>query len=329
MSTSDVALVRVVRNGVVESVHRGHVVLCDASGTVHGAMGDAGRWTYVRSAVKPFQALATLDLLAEGGAALDDVGLAIACASHDGSDDQQIEAARLLSEAGLDESALRCPPALPRDAETAWMQRWPYSLAHNCSGKHAAFLYASVAVGADPADYLSPDSPIQRQVRRRLADACVADPQGPGVDGCGAPAWLLPLAGLATGFARLAAARTGQLGQVRQAMTEHPELVGGPSSVDTQLMRADPRVVAKRGAEAVFAAGLDGPGGPLGIAVKVTDGGARADGPVAAAVLMGLGAAVPEEVLRPPVLGGGVPQGALEVAAEVADLARQVATVRM
>ena len=45
-------------------------------------------------------------------------GLAIACASHIGSDDHQIEAARILAEADLDESALRCPPALPEDLVT-------------------------------------------------------------------------------------------------------------------------------------------------------------------------------------------------------------------
>ena len=311
-------LVRLLRNGTVESTHNGHVVVCDRNGTVLAALGDPMRLTYVRSAVKPFQALATLDLLDAAGVDLDGTGLAIACASHDGMDDHQIEAARLLAEAGLDESALQCPRALPRDAPTAWLQRQPERLAHNCSGKHAAFLYATVMAGADPSRYLDVDSALQRRVRDRIAESCDAHPSGPGVDGCGAPAWLIPLASLATGFARLAAGATPQLTRVRNAMTAHPELIGGPNSVDTALMSTDGRVVAKRGAEAVFAAGAMRLGDSVGLAVKISDGGARADGPVAASVLASLGCVVPESIRRPPVMGGGAAQGALEVVAEVA-----------
>lgn len=326
MTADDVELAHVVRNDVVESVHRGHVVVCDVRGNVVAALGDAQRLTYVRSAVKPFQALATLDLLAGGGRQLDDHSLAITCASHDGTDDQQIEAARLLAEAELDESALRCPPALPRDPDTAWMQRWPYPLAHNCSGKHAGFLYATVTAGGDPSTYLAPNSAVQRRVVERLAETCGATPRGPGVDGCGAPAWLLPLAALATGFARLAAETSPELRRVRNAMAGHPELVGGAASVDTRLMQRDTRVVAKRGAEAVFAAGVALGTASLGVAVKITDGGARADGPVTASVLAGLGVAVPDDVLKAPIYGGGAPQGAVRGTDEVGHLAAALAS---
>ena len=321
MASDDVELVHVVRNGVLESVHRGHVVVCDADGRVLASLGDPGRLTYVRSAVKPFQALATLELLTAAGSALDDASLAIACASHDGTDDHQIEAARVLAEAELDEGALQCPPALPRDPETAWMQRWPYPLAHNCSGKHAGFLFATVAAGEDPATYLAQDSAIQRRVVQRLVDTCGATPQGPGIDGCGAPAWLLPLASLATGFARLAGDATPELARVRRAMCAHPLLIGGRGSVDTRLMRSDARVVAKRGAEAVFAAGVSRGARSLGIAVKITDGGLRGDGCVTATLLASLGVSVPQDVQAPPILGGGAVQGVVTATAAVAELA--------
>lgn len=308
-----VDLVRLVRNGVVESVHRGHVVVCTPDATIVTALGVPDRLTYVRSTVKPFQALAVLDMLAEEGIAMDTDALAIACSSHDGTDTQQIEAARVLAEAGLDESALQCPPAFPRDVAAARSQAEPHPLAHNCSGKHAGFLWATVAAGDDPAGYLDVDSGLQQRVARRLADACGATPQGPGVDGCGAPAWLLPLQALATGFARLAAGSTPPLLQVRDAMRARPLLVGGPASVDTALMRADTGVVAKRGAEAVFAAGVVAGASSLGVAVKIVDGAPRADGPVVATLLAALGRAVPDSVARPQVFGGGRPQGVLEV----------------
>lgn len=321
MTETGVVLARVVRNGVVESVHTGSVVICDAAGTTLAHLGDAGRMIYVRSAVKPFQALAVLDVLDPAGIALDSTGLAIACASHDGTDDHQIEAARLLAEAGLDESALQCPPALPRYPHPTRAPQQPDPLAHNCSGKHASFLLATVAAGDDPASYLAMDSPLQRQIVDRVADACGATPAGPGVDGCGAPAWLLPLDGLARAFALLAGATTEQLARVRAAMTAHPMLIGGPPAVDSQLMAGNAVIVAKRGAEAVFAAGTARDGG-IGVAVKVDDGGPRGDGAVAATVLQALGSATPEEVRRPVVLGGGVAQGALEVDEAILDLVR-------
>ncbi len=320
-------LVRVVRDGVVESAHRGHVVACTVDGEVVAALGEPQLPTYVRSAAKPFQALATLELLAEGDIALDSDGLAIACASHDGSDVHQIEAARLLAEAGLDESALQCPAALPKDLPALLSQRRPEPLAHNCSGKHAGFLLATTAVGDDPVDYLSTDSRLQRRVRDFLAEVCDATPAGPGVDGCGAPAWLLPLRALATGFARLAAARGDpgtDLGRIAAAMTARPDLVGGAGAYDTELMRADAAVVAKRGAEAVLAAGVAAAGATLGIAVKIADGGFRADGPVLAAALAALGRTVPAAQRAPVVLGGGRPHGAVVVDPAVDEALAQV-----
>lgn len=314
MSSPAPVLLRVVRDGVVESVHRGHVVVTTVDGAVVAGLGDVEHPTYVRSAAKPFQVVATRALLADAGSTLDGDGLAIACASHVGSAEHQIEAAHLLALAGLDESALRCPAALPEDTATLVDQRGvPAALAHNCSGKHAAFLLAHVADGGDPVRYLDTGTPLQRAVRDALGDLLGATPEGPGVDGCGAPAYVLPLRALARGFAALAHG-DGPLGPVAAAMRARPDLVGGDGCPDTALMRADAGVVAKRGAEGVLAAGSATRAGvPVGVAVKVADGAARATGPVVAAVVAALGGVVPDELRAPAVLGGGLPHGALEV----------------
>jgi L-asparaginase II len=305
-------LAHVVRDGVIESVHRGHVVVAAADGAVAAALGDSDRLLYPRSALKPFQALGSLDLLDAEGVGLDLDGLAIACASHTGSAMHQVEAARLLALAGLDERALRCPPALPWDVPTLLDQGGPTALAHNCSGKHAGFLLATAVAGADPAGYLAPASPVQQAVRGRVSEAAASEPGGPGVDGCGAPAWTMTLRALASAFARLGAGQ-GPYRRVREAMRKRPHLVGGAGRTDTLLMLAEHRVVAKSGAEAVLAAGFDDQWyGPLGVAVKIEDGSARATGPVAAAVVRALGGIASERVARPEVLGGGEPRGAVE-----------------
>lgn len=158
---------------------------------------------------------------------------------------------------------------------------------------------------------------MQRRIREHLADVSGATPTGPGTDGCGAPAWLLSLRGLATSFARLAVADDGRLGRVAAAMRARPDLIGGMSALDTRLMLGDARIVAKRGAEAVFGAGAAlstgaGTGAGVGIAVKISDGGQRATDPVVGVLLHALGLSVARQIARPAVLGGGRVRGHLE-----------------
>ncbi len=104
---------------------------------------------------------------------------------------------------------------------------------------------------------------------------------------------------------------------VAGAMRAHPELVGFRGAIDTELMAAEPGVVAKIGAAGVLAVGL--PDG-RGLAVKVLDGSARALDAAAVALartVLGLPAAGPAlEALGPgPLLNTrGEPVGAIDVA---------------
>lgn len=309
------------------------MVVADADGTVVGGLGDIDALVYPRSALKPFQATASSDLLASVGLALPAPdGVAIACASHTGSAEHQIEAAHLLALAGLDESALRCPPDWPAHRETLCDSRGPARLAFNCSGKHAAFLWAHTATGGEPETYLDLSSPVQQRVRAVLAEETGAAPTGPAVDGCGAPAWRISLVRLARGFARLAAAEgDSALGRVHAAMRDRPGLVGGPGCADTEFMLADARVVAKRGAEGVLAAGLALAHGPVGVAVKVADGAGRGAVPPVAAVLRALGATVPGDLARVPLDAGdagGPARAWLEPAPRLLDWAGELGTPR-
>jgi L-asparaginase II len=91
-------------------------------------------------------------------------------------------------------------------------------------------------------------------------------------------------------------------------MTQHPELVGGERRDVTALMRAVPGLMAKDGAEGVFAAALaDG----RAVALKVADGAGRARPAVMVAALAALGVDVGDAArrVRQPVLGHGRPVG--------------------
>jgi L-asparaginase II len=309
--TPGAPLVQVVRDGAIDALHAGHVAVVDPTGRVLAAHGDPSVACYPRSALKPFQAAAALALCGTVRPPSDEI--AIMTASHTGARVHQAAVTRVLDRAGLTPGVLRCPAALPTDPAMLVQHPPPTRLAHDCSGKHAGFLLAEVAGSGDPTRYLAQDAAVQMAVRAWLRDVCGDEPAGPGVDGCGAPAWRLPLTALARGFAELAAADDGVLAMVAEAMRTHPDLVGGDGVVDTVLMHAERRLVAKRGAEGVMGIAVHGDAGPLGVAIKVSDGATRAVGPVAVAVVERLGLRGAVQLRRPPVLGGGTERGGVEV----------------
>ena len=70
------------RGTISESVHRVHAVVCDGQGRVLLSAGDAGFETFIRSALKPFQALPFLSSGAADQMDVGERGIAISCASH-------------------------------------------------------------------------------------------------------------------------------------------------------------------------------------------------------------------------------------------------------
>ncbi|WP_407942923.1 asparaginase [Luteipulveratus halotolerans] len=312
LSTAPV-LARVVRSGFVESMHRGLAVEVAADGSVTRAYGDVDAPTFPRSSNKPMQAVAML----RAGADLDGDLLALATASHSGEDFHLEGVRRILASVGLDESALQNTPDLPYDeqARTQWLRagRDRASIAQNCSGKHAGMLAACVAAGWDPTSYLDPQHPLQRLMDQTVAELAGEPVAATGVDGCGAPVMAIGLAGLARAFGRVAAAPAGTPeGRVRDAIRSYPEFLGGTRRDVTALIRGVDGLIAKDGAEAVYAVGLaDG----RGFAVKVADGGQRARPVIMAELLRSAGVtgAAVDELGQVPVLGHGQPVGTVEV----------------
>jgi L-asparaginase II len=131
------------------------------------------------------------------------------------------------------------------------------------------------------------------------------------VDGCGAPVMAVSLAGLARAFGRLASAEAGTHERtVADAIRSHPAYVGGTRRDVSALVEGTPGLIAKDGAEAVYAVGLaDG----RGVALKVADGGQRARPVILAAALRRLGVESPalDALESAPVLGHGEPVGAV------------------
>ena len=298
--------VRVRRGGSVESVHRFAWRLVERDGTVRGG-GDVGP-VFVRSAAKPFQALPAVRAGVLGRFGLGPRHLAVACASHGGDGQHLARVAEILLACGVGETGLGCGPLMPRDpSAAAALRERPRRIHHNCSGKHALGLALCVSEEWPLEGYLDAGHPLQGAMHDAILEATGADggDVAEAVDGCGMRTYALGLDGLARAFARLASGGLGPAGgQVAEAMSSHPWLVGFPGSIDTEIMAAAPGVVAKIGAEAVIAIGT--PDG-RGLALKVLDGNGRAIDPAAvlcARELLGLPVATaPLAVLAaPPIL---------------------------
>ena len=294
------ATVLVTRGDGIDAWHLVAAAVVDGDGRVIHALGDPEVVTFTRSAIKPLQALPLCLTGACDSMAIDDEELALAAASHDGGDIQRDIAARLLAKAGAGAERLLCGAHWPIGMRLAG--RHPCAgedrdpLRSNCSGKHAGFLALARTLGAAPEHYLDPDAPVQRAVKRAVADACELDEVSlrTGTDGCSAPNFAMPLSSLARGFKNLATrgpSRTpldAALARVRTAIQAHPLLVSGAHRFDFEMQHAfGARVVSKGGAEGLQAIGFADP--PLGIVVKVLDGGDRACAPICLALLSELG----------------------------------------
>jgi L-asparaginase II len=302
----------VVRSGFLESIHHGSVVALDANGLALLSIGDVAGPMFPRSCSKPVQALAML----RGGLDLDGELLALASGSHSGEPFHIEGVRRILDGVGLDESSLQNTEDLPYEEHErdAWIAsgRVATSLAQNCSGKHSAMLATCVAAGWDTRTYLDLGHPLQRLIAQTLAELSGEPAAAIGVDGCGAPVMAVSLTGLARAFSRIAAAAEGtDEARVAAAIRAYPQWVGGTRRDVTALIRGVPGLIAKDGAESVYAVGLaDG----RSVALKIADGGQRARPVVMAAVLrrLGIEADVLGEMADCPVLGHGKQVGSVE-----------------
>jgi L-asparaginase II len=317
---SGTVLVRVLRSGLEESVHLGHVAVCDSDGHLVAWAGDPHRLVFARSSMKPVQAAVSLGAI--GGGLGDDL-VAVMCASHNGEPVHVAAVRRLLRAARLGVSALRNPPGWPLDPRSMAKAGRPRRVLHNCSGKHAGMVAGCERQGWDLEGYRSATHPLQRRIFRAVRGLTGFDDIAVGVDGCGVPVYGMPLFRMAMLYARLGSPQSfGALGQrvaeCSAAMRAHPYLVAGRNRTDTAVMKASADLLAKSGAEGLACAAV--PQAGLGVAVKVADGGERASGPALIRALALIGALSKAELgelerfARRPVLGGGARVG--EVVAE-------------
>ena len=292
-------LVELWRGDVLESLHAGDAVVCDASGDVIWAFGNPQKTILPRSSCKMLQALPLIESGAATAHGLDTRRLALACASHQGAEMHVGLVTRWLSDIGMGEPDLRCGVQQSEDhayhIELACSGKHEDQRHNNCSGKHTGFLTLTRHLKAGP-EYIELDHPVQKSVKQAFEEMTGEDSPGHAIDGCSAPNFATSMKGLATAMARMAdpsgqsPARRDAATRLTEAMAAHPDLVAGEGWSATELMRAmgGPTAI-KNGAEGVYTAILPQRG--LGVALKVADGADRAAEIAMAALLVRLGAA--------------------------------------
>ena len=328
-------LVRQVRNGIEESVHRGDIVEADIDGRLIRGLGDPDRLVTLRSCVKPFGVTALIEAGGIEALDLDQAEIAIMASSHSGEDlhvrtiqgiFRRAGASQALIATGIEDMPLDKLTAtrLARDGEQ------PGPIRHMCSGQHSVSILLSKLKGWDPTDYWREDHPSQVVYREAVARAFGTAPNKlrTAVDGCGLLTYAFPLREVARAYAFLAdptavaasdprSSVAEPLQLVRDAMMAKPEMVGGTRDrLDTSLMKAIPgRIVSKAGMEALRGMAIlpgprsSGTSGATGMAVKIEDGdgydrgtwAASVESLVQAGVLDGQALRVLARYHRPPI----------------------------
>ena len=300
----DAVLAKYVRDGVVESEHRGFLAALNADGSIFKSLGDVETKIFPRSTVKCAQASA----MVRSGLNLEPRLLALAQSSHSGAQMHMDGAREILASVGLAESALQCALDRPLgDAERrTWGEKPPTQIAMNCSGKHAAMLATCVKNGWPIETYLEASHPLQLAIKAELEELAGEVITLTSTDGCGAPLFLLSLIGLARAVHEITISTDPVHQSVMNAARAFPEMVGGVGRHNTEMMQQVSGLFMKDGAEAVNICSLiDG----RTFVFKVSDGSLRAFRTIVHACLKDFGidtALTPEKVMGGPRVIGTI-----------------------
>jgi len=255
------------RNGVSETTIHGAIAWATGGKVVHSFGGNV--LCYGRSMMKPLM----IKVFADDLAHLSWEQKAISVASHNGDTEHVAAAQSLLNESewGL----MRTPLDVPL-IQFGRQVRRPRRWYHCCSGEHAAILAGCRAKGWERVGYTLPNHPFflaYTDVVRDFLGQPDWQPAKVSRDGCGLPTLSNTVGELAKTFGELARRRDEDW--IWEAITRHPDLVGGVNRLDSTIIKAgEGSVVAKEGADGLLGLSIVHPDFPegLGVVVKIAHG---------------------------------------------------------
>ena len=254
-----------MRGSNIESIHKVHAVISDKKGRVLMCAGNPEYKTFIRSALKPFQAIPFVSSGAASKINNASKSIALACGSHSGSKHHSREAFKILWEYDIDINNLKCPKSKTSQLE------------HNCSGKHAAFLATCKKLNWPLESYLKGNHPLQKEIFRivsELLEIPISEINAER-DDCGAPTLYLKLIEISKLYSLLSSSENAELEQICRAITANPIMISDNNKFDTEIIKASHgHVIGKGGAEGVQCLCKVNEG--IGLALKVEDGSKRA-----------------------------------------------------
>ncbi len=278
-----VLLVEETRGEVVESLSRGDIAVTNREGQLLFYAGDPGKYTFMRSAAKPIQAMEVVLSGAGDYFGFNDRELAIMCASHFGQPMHRQTVEGILNKIGLTRDHILAGAVTSRNPDYALelaRKGLPADpLFNDCSGKHAGMLAVCRYKGYPVENYTDTDHPLQQEILQTIASItdCQAHQITLGIDGCSLPVHALPLDRMARAYARLA--NPGHLSQphrkaariIYDAMNRNPEMIAGTNGFCSDLLRlTSGKMIAKIGAQGIYCIGIQNKN--RGLAVKMEDG---------------------------------------------------------
>jgi L-asparaginase II len=302
-----VPLINITRGSVVESIHRGDLVVVDGNGQVVSSRGDAYKYTYFRSAAKPIQAINVILSGAYKEYGISQKEMSVICSSHY-AESFHIEAVQsILDKIGLDKKNILGGIAEPLSSKVS-LQYARAGLVlderhSDCSGKQSGMLSVCRINNYPIDDYLNPNHPCQQEILTNIARFCELDKEiiSIGVDGCSAPVHALPLINMAIGFRNIANPHklAGDLKEAADiiftSMTKYPEMVSGTDGFCSELIKhSNGKLIGKVGAEGVYCIGIKDR--DLGIALKIESGSMTVIPPVIMKTLIELDVLTDDEI---------------------------------
>lgn len=253
------------RSGLADITIHGSIAWSSGNQELH-FLGNSDP-VFARSVVKPFQ---MKPLVKELNPIFNEKEKALALSSHNAEPFHLCVLESMLTEEIL--TKLATPESLPLMFAEG---KKPSIAYHPCSGKHAALLRACEIRGWNLDNYTSTEHPFHKAyiktLKKYLGSSFKA--QHVAEDGCGLPTLSFTVSELAKLFSKLVKEKKDDW--IWQAMTSHPELIGGTSRLDTEIMKAcGDRVLAKEGADGLLALAIEHDSYPegLGVAIKLAHG---------------------------------------------------------
>jgi L-asparaginase len=237
-------------------IKKGRVLMC---------AGNPEYKSFIRSALKPFQAIPFVSSGAASKINNNSKSIALACGSHSGSKLHSREAFKILWEYDIDINNLKCPKSKTSTLE------------HNCSGKHAAFLATCKKMNWPLDSYLKGNHPLQIEIFRIVSELLEKPLSEINAerDDCGAPTLYLKLLEMSKLYSLLSSSDNAELEQISRAITTNPIMISDNNKFDTEIIKASHgQVIGKGGAEGIQCLCKVNEG--IGLALKVEDGSKRA-----------------------------------------------------